>query len=101
MSAPSSFVFLMILTAAQVIAVGAQVSLPDSKVLWLDFDMKTIPEPDERASGYYDVFFKGQIIERAKENMDALRWARSAAGNPKQASNVNALDEVPDSSWYT
>jgi hypothetical protein len=72
-----------------------------SKVLWLDFDMKTIPEPKERASGYYDAFFKGQFIERAKENLDAFRWARRAAGQPKQASNVNALDEVPDSSWYT
>jgi hypothetical protein len=26
---------------------------------------------------------------------------RLAVGHPKRASNVNALDEVPDSSWYT
>jgi hypothetical protein len=109
MSGRFRFVLLMILSGAHVIAVCAQGSLPhnaepqarSSKVLWLDFDMNTIPEPKQRASGYYDVFFKGQFIERARENLDPLRWARRAAGHRKQASNVNALDEVPDSSWYT
>jgi hypothetical protein len=28
--------------------------------------------------------------------MDTARW-----GHPKETSNVNSLDEVPDSSWYT
>src|SRR5438552_1813410 len=72
-----------------------------SEVLWLDFDMKNIPEPKERPSGYYDYFFKGQLIEGAKQDLDVPRWVRLAAGHPKQASNVNAVDEVPDSSWYT
>src|SRR5262249_35758609 len=58
-------------------------------------------EPKERPTGYYDYFFKGQIIEGAKERLDVPRWIRRAAGRPKQASNVNELDEVPDSSWYT
>ena len=72
-----------------------------SEVLWLDFDMKNIPEPKERQSGYYDYFFKGQVIEGAKRRLDVPRWLRLATGNPEQAANVNALDEVPDSSWYT
>lgn len=72
-----------------------------SEVLWLDFDMKNIPEPKERQSGPYDYFFKGQLIEGAKRRLDVPRWLRVATGHPKQASNVNALDEVPDSSWYT
>jgi hypothetical protein len=72
-----------------------------SEVLRLDFDMKNIPEPKERPSGYYDYFFKGQVIEGAKREIDVPRWIRLAAGHPKQASNVNALDEIPDSSWYT
>src|SRR5262245_35018447 len=72
-----------------------------TNVLWLDFDMKNIPEPKERPTGYYDYFFKGQIIEGAKERLDVPRLLRRAAGRPKQAANVNALDEVPDSSWYT
>jgi hypothetical protein len=72
-----------------------------SEVLWLDFDMKNIPEPKERQSGYYDYFFKGQVIEGAKRRLDVPHWLRLATGNPKTAANVNALDEVPDSSWYT
>jgi hypothetical protein len=70
-------------------------------VLWLDFDMKNIPEPKERSSGLYDAFFKGQLIEVTKQDLDVLRWIRLATDRPKQASNVNAIDEVPDSSWYT
>jgi len=72
-----------------------------SEVLWLDFDMKNIPEPKERESGFYDYLFKGQFMEGTKQQLDVPRWIRKIAGNPKQASNVNALDEVPDSSWYT
>src|SRR5262245_18459594 len=72
-----------------------------SEVLWRDFDMKSIPEPKERQSGYYEYFFKGQVVEEAKQRLDVPRWVRFAAGHPKQAVNVNAMDEVPDSSWYT
>jgi hypothetical protein len=72
-----------------------------SEVLWLDFDMKNIAEPKERQSGPYDYFFKGQLIEGANRRLDVPRWLRVATGHSKQASNVNALDEVPDSSWYT
>src|SRR5262249_3491825 len=36
-----------------------------------------------------------------KEQLDVPRWVRLATGHPKQAANVNAFDEVPDSSWYT
>src|SRR5215471_7685803 len=71
------------------------------EVLWLDFDMKNIPEPKERSSGYYDAFFKGQLIEVTKQDLDIPRWIRLATGHPKQAKNVNVIDEVPDSSWYT
>jgi len=74
---------------------------PVTGILWLDFDMKDIPEPKERPNGFYDYFFKGQVVEHAKENLDVSRWVRRAAGRPKPAANVNALDEVPDSSWYT
>src|SRR4030095_16654117 len=33
--------------------------------------------------------------------LDVPRWVRLAARHPKQSTNVNALDEVPDSTWYT
>jgi hypothetical protein len=71
------------------------------KVLWLDFDMQNIPEPKERDGGAYEVFFKGQIIEQTKQELDVPRVARAIVSEKKQAANVNVLDEVPDSSWYT
>jgi hypothetical protein len=76
-------------------------SRPAAGILWVDSDMKSIPEPKERPNGWYDYFFKGQVIEHGKQKLDFPRWARRAAGRPKQAADVNALDEVPDSSWFT
>jgi hypothetical protein len=70
-------------------------------VLWLDFDMKDIPEPKERTANFYDNFFHEQLFEEAKQDLDIPRWFRYLAGAPKPSMNVNAVDEVPDSSWYT
>src|SRR5438105_5280583 len=74
---------------------------PAATVLWVDFDMKNIPEPKERSAGFYNYFFKGQLVEHSKREFDIPRLMRHVVGKPKQAPNVNALDEVPDSSWYT
>jgi hypothetical protein len=81
-------------------AVVCSAEVRTGEVLWLDFDMKNIPEPKERPTGYYDSFFKNQVLEQTKQSMDVPRWVRIAAGRKKTAANVNALDEVPDSSWY-
>src|SRR5437879_2905940 len=102
-------VCMSISTPASRIAVGALLAAliwagevqPAVTVLWLDFDMKNIPEPRERSAGFYNYFFKGQLVEHTKREFDIPRLIRHAAGKPKQAPNVNALDEVPDSSWYT
>jgi hypothetical protein len=91
---------IAVVTFLAALAWSAEVR-PAGSVLWLDFDMKNIPEPKERDSGYYDYFFKGQLIEETKKDLDIPRWVRRATGHPRQSSNVNALDEVPDSSWYT
>jgi hypothetical protein len=69
--------------------------------LWLDFDMENIKEPKERKISYYYSFFKAQFIEQAKQGLDMPRWFRAAIGKNKRASNINAVDEVPDSSWFT
>src|SRR5437773_163142 len=91
----------LVLAAALAGALVCYAGARSNQILWVDFDMKSIPEPKERPSGYYDYFFKNQLIEETKRDLDLPRLVRSAAGHPKQASNVNALDEVPDSSWYT
>jgi hypothetical protein len=75
--------------------------LPAEHVIWVDFDMHDIEEPSDRKVGYYEHFFSAQFIEQWKQGLDVPRWIRTAAARPKQATNVNALDEVPDSSWFT
>jgi len=70
-------------------------------VVWVDFDARNIPEPKERKPNVYSNFLNPHFVERSKRPTDVARLARIIAGAPKQASNVNALDEVPDSSWFT
>src|SRR3989441_1281702 len=104
-----SGVYMSISTRASRIVVSALLAAfvccgevqPAVTVLWVDFDMKNIPEPQERSAGFYNYFLKGQLVEHTKREFDIPRLIRHAAGKPKQAPNVNALDEVPDSSWYT
>src|SRR6185503_11566974 len=70
-------------------------------VVWKDVDTKDIPEPRERPLGYYENIFDAQFAESFRYYTDVPRWIRAGIGNRKAAANVNALDEVPDSSWYT
>jgi hypothetical protein len=63
--------------------------------------MRDIPEPRERHQSYYGDFMYSTFPLQAREALDVPRGARKVAGKPKPAYNVNCLDEVPDSSWYT
>jgi hypothetical protein len=72
-----------------------------SDAVWVDFDMRSIPEPQERPAGLYENLIEGQFFEQWKRAIDVPRWVRSSTGGGKPADNVNAWDEVPDSSWYT
>jgi hypothetical protein len=63
--------------------------------LWVDRDDKDIPEPEERrASELFDM-----IRNMWLRHIDLGYTARRMAHRP--ALNVNAWDEVPDSSWFT
>lgn len=70
-------------------------------VVWVDPDMKDIAEPKERRVGFSDSVFDSEFGERWKRSVDVPHWARKISAAPKPAANVNALDEVPDSSWFT
>src|SRR5436190_5098791 len=71
------------------------------RIIWVDADMENIPEPSERHVTFAEYVVDAQFMEQGKRALDIPRWARFATGNPKPAANVNALDEVPNSSWYT
>lgn len=91
---------LIILTILLGTGWAMSASQPEA-VVWVDADTKNIPEPRERRVGFIDNFVKPQVTGRWKRHTDIGRLARMTVGAPKQAANVNALDEVPDSSWYT
>jgi len=92
------------LIAAAVLLLGLGFTSQATKLdraIWLDFDFKSIPEPKVRSESYYDYFFSSEMADTWRRGTDIPRGIRHAIGSPQQASNVNTLDEVPDSSWYT
>ena len=75
--------------------------LQSPKVIWDDDDRQTIPEPTERRiSTGYD-FMTGTYVEPLGQVLDAPRNVRKLLGRPKEAENINTVDEVPNSSWFT
>src|SRR5678815_2886015 len=81
--------------------IGEAQSKKAQRVIWLDNDFKNIAEPKAREGGYYSAFFNSEAGVRWKRGLDVPHHVRLMVGAPKQAANVNALDEVPDSSWFT
>lgn len=84
----------------------AKPRLTTEPIKWFDADNKDIAEPAEIVENQvWDIadhtfFYQvGKVLN--------LGWTARRLGNllniaePRQADNVNALDEVPNSSWYT
>ncbi len=81
-------------------------TLTTGPVKWFDADDKTIPEPAEIEENQVWDIADHTFFHQVGKLLD-LGWTARRAGNllgvvgPRQADNVNALDEVPNSSWYT
>ena len=65
-------------------------------------DRRNIPQPKERSSfnDFSDAFDK-QFVLQGEQFLDLSRHLRHVSDNPKEAYNINAFDEVPNSSWFT
>ena len=65
-------------------------------------DRYTVPQPEFRKApnDFADGFDK-QFTLQGEHFFDLSRHLRRLAGRPKEAYNVNAFDEVPNSSWFT
>ncbi|MBI4473527.1 MAG: hypothetical protein HY646_12730 [Acidobacteria bacterium] len=74
-------------------------SLPP--LIWEDDDRKTIPEPKEREIAVSYDFIVGSMARPIAQILYIPRHVRKLTTDPKEAQNVNAVDEVPNSSWYT
>ena len=62
----------------------------------IDFDMSAIPEPKGRRTSESYRHFDATFVQQVKRLFDVPRHVRK-----KPALNVNSVDQVPDSSWFT
>jgi hypothetical protein len=100
--------FCIVACIALLTASGADAEprLTTAPIKWFDADDRDIPEPAEiEENQVWDIadhtfFFQlGKLLD--------LGWTARRVGNilniapPRQADDINALDEVPNSSWYT
>ena len=64
-------------------------------------DRKHIPEPKFRKYNHVTDGFDKQFTYQLKQSLDISRQLRHLFGKPKQAYNIDAFDEVLNSSWFT
>ena len=87
-------------------AAAASPDLTTDPVKWFDADNRTIPEPAEAEENKIWDFIDKSSFYQVGKVLD-LGWTARRIGDllgvvgPRQADNVNALDEVPNSSWFT
>jgi len=100
--AESCFLAFVLALAAAPSAAQQQRPYDKQGAIWLDYDMQHVEKaPEEYVTGQMYEFTDGTFFQQTKEKFDLPRVGRKIAGKPKEAYNVNALDEVPDSSWFT
>ncbi len=73
---------------------------------WVDHDARPIPPPKEREISLYGYMFHQAIVEPITHLFDVpdkLIWVVSPLGvsRERHSANVNAFDEVPNSTWFT
>lgn len=64
-------------------------------------DQRPGPEPKAISINIGSNGFEQQVPAQIKQSLDLSRHIRKIAGRPKQAMNIDAFGEVPDSSWFT
>ena len=80
--------------------------LTTDPIKWFDADNKNIPEPAEIEENQIWDIIDHTLFHQVGKVLD-LGWTSRRVGSligvvePRQADNVNAIDEVANSSWYT
>ncbi len=64
-------------------------------------DQRAGPEPRSRQINIPADGFEQQFAAQIEQSLDLSRQLRNLSGRPKQAMNVDAFGEVPNSSWFT
>lgn len=87
--------FVLGLAALQIFCVGASPRrFALRTVLWVDDDMRPIPQRPE-------VYQSPLVWDLADQTLIRPLSRAPLLETPREAIDVNALDEVPDSSWFT
>lgn len=73
---------------------------------WVDHDAAPISKPKQRKISLYSYMFRQALVEPISHGFDIpdkLLWVTTPFGvtRKRQAANVNAWDEVPNSTWFT
>ena len=64
-------------------------------------DRRPVPEPDEKEINIYADNVDKLVTKQIGKLFDTSQHVRKVFGTPKQAFNVDAFGEVPNSSWFT
>ncbi len=86
----------LLLTAAT--AVAGRLPLSGAPVVWYADDARPIPKPATYEPHPMIAEVDASVSQPVARGLDPTRWLR-AGGGP--AVDVNALDEVPNSTWFT
>jgi hypothetical protein len=95
------------LSALLVIGAGGAASiLRDAPIVWHDDDRRDIPKPAVRDPNDIRAALDATLFRPLGRFLNPVRWVRAIGSIPDNqraapAANLNALDEVPSSSWFT
>jgi len=67
----------------------------------VDDDRTSIPEPEERRVAPARDYVSSMIVRPAAKHLNIPRDVLQIFRSPKEAGNLNELDEIWDSSWFT
>ena len=104
-SPPTLLAFLLMLAVLGGCYNQVDLSQP---IMWEADDRRPIPEPEEETEGQWFIwdgthkmiFYRiGQLFNLGRSFRTLGTWV--GLTDPVEAGNVNALDEVPNSTWYT
>jgi hypothetical protein len=85
---------------------GLALGAPVDRSTWVDHDGRPIPPPRTRKINLYSYMFRQALIEpisHAFDIPDKLLYVTGPLGihRKREAANVNAYDEVSNSTWFT
>ena len=90
-----------------ILATPSAADLPDpidiDRFTWVDHDKRPIPAPPEWEPNYLGGMFRMSIVEPLSHAFDVPDKLIGLFGSEpnREALNVNAFDEAPNSSWFT